>query len=197
MKGFRKDRSMYIAELDDVEKRILGGVFTDTALLLGVDLRGDDGAEADSTVDALAADFLRELTQEVGEPEDPALARLLPSASDDEKAAAEFRRLTEGDIRATKVARLRKWVRAFRAPGALLYVPVNEAGEWVAALTDVRLVLASRLGIETEDDAEAIHAAGQPRGDSREEQTQFALGQIYSALTWLQESLLETMMRGR
>lgn len=197
MKGFRKDRTMYIAEVDDVEKRILGGVFVDTALLLGVDLRAEEGSGEPAGAADLAADFLRDLPEEVGEPLDPALARLLPAASDDEEAAAEFRRLTEGDIRATKVARLRKWVHAFRGPTPLVYVPAAEAGEWVAAITDVRLVLAARLGIESDADAEAVYARTAPGGEESEDYTNFALGQIYSALTWLQESLLAAMMSAR
>lgn len=197
MKAFRREQSMYVAEVDDVERRILAGIFADTALLLGADLRAGDAAKDPGADDPTAADLPKWPEQEVGEPLDPALARLLPSAHADEDLAAEFRRLTEGDIRRTKVDRLRKWVRALRAPGAAVYVPTAEAGEWVAALTDVRLVLASRLGIETAEDAEQVHERGAPEGDSSEEYTTYALGQIYSALTWLQESLLRAMMRLR
>lgn len=197
MKAFRRAQSMFVAEVDDVEKRILAGVFADTAQLLGVDLRaeGDDGEE--SPGERSVEDVLRGLEQEVGEPLDPALARLLPSAYDDEEAATEFRRLTEGDIRERKVARLRAWVKALQGPTPQLYVPTAEAGEWAAALTDVRLVLATRLGIESEDDAEEVYSRVAPEGDTNEDHAQFALGQIYSALTWLQESLLSAMMRAR
>lgn len=201
MKGFRKERTMFIAEVDEVEKRVLSGVFADTALLLGVDLRGeeDPGEPGLTSAEQSVEQFLRDLPEEdIGEPLDPALARLLPNAyDDDDEHAQEFRRLTEGDIRATKVDRLRKWVREFRGPGAKIYVPVDEAGEWVAALTDVRLVLATRLGIESEDDAEEVYGRTGPEGQASEDYTQFALGQIYSAATWLQESLLTVMMRAR
>lgn len=198
MKGFRKDQSMFIAEVDDVEKRLLAGVFADTALLLGVDLRKEDGGEPGLTsAERSVEEYLRDIPEEVGEPLDPALARLLPSAYEDEESASEFRRLTEGDIRATKVGRLRKWVRALRGPGVNLYVPVKEAGDWAAALTDVRLVLASRLGIESEGDAEEVYARTEPEGEASEDYTEFALGQIYSAVTWLQESLLTVMMSAR
>lgn len=191
---------MFVAEVDDVEKRILSGMFADTALLLGVDLRkeDDEGESGLTSAEKSVEDFLRDLPEEdIGEPLDPALARLLPSAYEDEESANEFRRLTEGDIRATKVERLRKWVRALRGPGVRLYVPVSEAGEWVAGLTDVRLVLASRLGIESEEDAEEVYNRTGPEGDASEDYTEFALGQIYSAVTWLQESLLSVMMSAR
>lgn len=197
MKGFRADGSMFVAEVDDVEKRILGGMFADVALLLGADLKSEDGetsADADRSLD----DLLRGLTQAVEEPADPALARLLPTAyADDEAAAAEFRRLTEGDIRAVKVERLRNWFHAFTGPGLLVYVPRQEAGQWAAALTDVRLVLASRLEIESAKDADDIYSQGAPPEESEEAYAKYALGQIYSALTWLQESLLTVMLKAR
>ncbi len=198
MKGFRAEKSMYVAEVDDVEKRILGGIIADVALLLGTDLRSDDGEEDGFEPGRSLDDLLRGLTQDVAEPLDPALARLLPTAyEDDEERAAEFRRLTEGDIRSVKVERLRKWFDAMVGPSLLVYVPKEEAGDWAAALTDVRLVLGERLGIATAEDAEAVHNQGAPLGDSEEEQSRYALGQIYSALTWLQESLLAVMMRAR
>lgn len=198
MKGFRRKQSMFVAEVDDVEKRILRGIFADTAQLLGTDLRAEDPDEpGDDAPAASVEEVLRDLTEEVGEPLDPALARLLPRAYEDDDAASEFRRLTENDIRTIKVDRLRAWVSALRAPGVNLYVPVEEAGEWVAAITDVRLVLATRLGVESDSDAEEVYARTAPSGASEEDYTQFALGQIYSALTWLQESLLGAMMSGR
>lgn len=197
MKRFRREQSMYVAEADEAERRILGGVFADTALLLGVDLGDDEGPGADEATQ-LTEDLLSTWSEEdVGEPLDPALARLLPSAHEDDEVAAEFRRLTESDIRRTKVDRLRNWVEAFSSPGPKIYVPVAGAGEWVAALTDVRLVLANRLEIETDVDAEAVYARTEPEGDGDADYTTFALGQIYGALTWLQESLLQAMMSAR
>lgn len=198
MKAFRRKQSMYVAEVDDVEKRILSGIFADTALLLGTDLRGSPVGEGrEPSAEEMLADSLREMPQEIGEPLDPALARLLPNAYEDEEFAREFRRLTEADIRATKVARLRSWVNALRAPGMELYVPVAEAGQWAAAITDVRLVLATRLQIETAADADEVYSRTGPAGETEEDYAQFALGQVYSALTWLQEALLAVMMSGR
>src|SRR5699024_12806529 len=122
---------MFVAEVDDVEKRILSGMFADTALLLGVDLRKEDG-EGESgltSAEKSVEDFLRDLPEEqIGEPLDPALARLLPSAYEDEESANEFRRLTEGDIRATKVERLRARAHALRGRGARRDGAVYAAG---------------------------------------------------------------------
>lgn len=101
---------------------------------------------------------------------DPALARLVPDAyPDDPAAAAEFRRLTEGDlldrrrddaatVRATLLHRGEILDPATLDPDAAaeesLTVELDDAATaaWLRTLTAVRLVLAGRLGI-TDDDA--------------------------------------------
>lgn len=186
---------MYVAQVDDVEKKILSGIFADVAQLLGTDLRdpSDFVSELEDSLDS----YLAEPPTHVGEPLDPALARLLPRAYDDDEDAAEFRRLTESDLRLAKVNRLRQWFQALTGPSMKIYVPVEEAGDWVAALTDVRLVLATRLGVESAEDAEDIYSRTEPEGQEDQDYSDFALGQVYSALTWLQDSLLEVMMSAR
>ncbi len=107
---------------------------------------------------------------DAGRPQsDPALARLVPDAyADDPEAASEFRSFTQGELlerRAADAAVLR---------GSLVHdgVPLTVAGvdpkaaattmtvrldgaetaAWLRTLTALRLVLASRLGIEHEGD---------------------------------------------
>lgn len=62
--------------------------------------------------------------------------------------------------------------------------------DWAGALTDVRLVLAERLGITDEGSVAAVEelAAGSPDDLTR------ALATLYVALSWLQESLVEAML---
>ena len=66
-----------------------------------------------------------------------------------------------------------------------------------AALTDVRLVLASRLGLHTDEDAERLHAEIELATHALEtdddgslpvDPERVWLGMLYQALTWLQES---------
>src|SRR5699024_1412215 len=131
----------------------------------------------------------------VSAPTDPALARLLPDASeDDDELNAEFRRLTESDLRRTKVARLRTVWETLRRGEGQLRIPVQDGMDWAAALNDVRLVISERLEITTEAEAEAIQqrAAGAVAGS--EDEVRQALGMVYSALSWLQESLLQVML---
>lgn len=193
MKGFVRRRAGYVAHLDATERSILARVVADTAALLGQRLDEDDPDDGDP--------LARLAWSESGieEPDDPAVARLLPSASrDDDELSAEFRRLTEADLRAGKVDRLRAVWAGLRVPGEKLVVVPERAMDWAAALTDVRLVIAERLGVSTDEDAQAVYAAAGLGGggqDSGEDEVRAALASLYAALTWLQESLLSVMTR--
>lgn len=193
MKAFTRKRGVYVAQLDRTERTILSRVVADTALLLGTRL---DVERTEDDGDPLAG--LSWSRDGVAEPTDPALARLLPAASDDDAVAAEFRRLTEADLRAAKVERLRMVWGALLAPGERLEVLPERAMDWAAALNDVRLVLAERLEIVTEADAEAVYAQASARGRHAGEdpdEMRAALASLYMVLTWLQESLLTVMLK--
>ncbi len=56
----------------------------------------------------------------------------------------------------------------------------------------MRLVLAERLGLETEEDAERIHAQDDwSKADTVDEY----LALVYNFVTWLQESLMQAMLK--
>lgn len=193
----------YVAELDVIERRVLAAVVADTAELLGARLQdgvqaGGARATADSGADPLDALRWRE-PDSPGVPDDPALARLLPSASrDDEELAAEFRRLTEQDLRETKTANLRLVWTGLRGRAGLLRIRTADAPRWAAALSDVRLVLANRLGIEDDDAAEEVYAVAMrddaPTTDGGSDEVRAAMATLYAALTWLQESLVDALL---
>src|SRR3954467_6984616 len=94
------------------------------------------------------------------EPEDPVLARLFPTAYQrDEEAAAEFRRFTEGTLRDGKakaaIAVIDGLEDAGLPPeltedGRMIDVEPDEptAETWMRSFTDLRLALATRLGVE-------------------------------------------------
>ncbi|AYG02454.1 DUF2017 family protein [Gryllotalpicola protaetiae] len=85
-------------------------------------------------------------------PRDPALERLLPDAyRDDAESAAEFRRFTEDDLVALKTGNALALARAAAASGAIV-LEESEVLPWLRTITDLRLALATRLGIETDDD---------------------------------------------
>ena len=189
-----------ITELGPSERAIVARVVADVGLLLGgepfgMELPAGAGGPVDDD-DPLS--FLSGLESSLAEPDDPAVLRLLPNAvPSDREAADEFRRLTEGELRRLKVGRLRLLWDSLGADGEDWVVPAEHIMDAAAALADVRLVLASRLGLETEADAEAF-AEEVAEGNldperPREERERVWLGMLYHLLAWMQESLMERM----
>lgn len=128
-----------------------------------------------------------------GADDDPALARLLPQANREDPAlAAEFRRLTEGGLRARKRAHLALASAALQRQGPL-GLTREEASALVKALTDTRLVLGERLGLRSDEDAEAIAEALRHRSTGDDPWISAAL--LYDVLTWWQESLVTALSR--
>ncbi|MBN8882370.1 uncharacterized protein DUF2017 [Salana multivorans] len=196
MRAFRRSRDGYTARLDATERTIVARTVADVAALLGFPVDGPEPASwrhpADPRADGgPAVGSLDTHDDDALPPQDPALMRLLPPASEDQEIAGELRRLSEASVRTAKAQRLHAVWHALRAPGEKLVVPLDRAMEWAGALTDVRLVLAERLGIEDEEDAARLDrvALAGPDEVSR------ALATLYLALSWLQESLLEAMLR--
>lgn len=119
--------------------------------------------------------------------DDPAVARLLPPGNvADADAAAEFRRFTEDSLRRRKVEGLHRAMEVLGGPDDKLELRRGDALAVLVALTDVRLVIASRLGLETDEDAERLHEVAL-RDDTDDQSAQGAA--VYDFLTWLQESL--------
>ena len=131
----------------------------------------------------------------VDPPADPAVARLLPDASrDDPELARSFRRLTESDLRTRKRAGLGLAAAALRRPAPVVLAD-SEAQALLRGLTDVRLVLAQRLGISTDEDAEFLHAAvAAGAGEAGAPWAQAA--ELYDVVTYLQEELVHTLLKG-
>ena len=128
----------------------------------------------------------------VDAPTDPALQRLLPDAySGDDAAAGEFRRLTDSDLRTTKRLALQQILDSLdvaeptRSGAVRVGLEEAAATSWLPALTDVRLALASRLGIdEGVDEERLIVEPGTARYD------EIAL---YDWLSWLQDALVRAV----
>ncbi len=205
MRAFIAVPGGYACELEPSELRIISRVVADTAELLGTPLEemDDDGPGPASSAGASSSDAAvlaaldwHPAVEET--PRDPALARLLPPAStEDEELAAEMRRLTESSLRATKVEQLAVVHDALAGSSGVVIVRQGQERAWLSALTDLRLVLAARLGIETDEDAERVYErAGSARPQTAGDELDAALTSLYAALTWWQESLLEAMSGG-
>ncbi len=112
---------------------------------------------------------------------DPAIVRLLPDAyPDDSAASAEFRRFTAGGLVERKLANADVVIMTLSESietGEVRLDP-EQAGAWLRSLTDIRLTLASRLGIESETQAPSEDAI---------------LQNLYDWLGFLQNSLVEAV----
>jgi hypothetical protein len=87
---------------------------------------------------------------------DPALARLFPDAYQDSAAeSAEFRRLTEGELRTGKVEQAKLVLATLPAEGGEVRLDEEAAAGWLRALNDLRLLLGTRLSITDDTDLAA------------------------------------------
>lgn len=119
--------------------------------------------------------------------DDPALRRLLPDAlTDDEEAAAEFRRFTERDLRRTKVGHAQQVDDDLANCGGTVSVTGDRIGPWLGFLNDARLVIGTRLEITEENHDELVEL---PDDDPRA-----PLVGLYGWLTYLQESLVQSLL---
>lgn len=120
---------------------------------------------------------------------DPALARLLPDGSADAQLAAEHRRLTESDLIGEKIGRLREAQLLLETDKLVLAAPA--AQRFAQALNDVRLVLAERLNIHDEQDAERVGRFA----DAKDVQTsEEYLALVYNLVSWVQDTLMSALM---
>jgi uncharacterized protein DUF2017 len=131
------------------------------------------------------------------EPEDPVLARLFPTAYPaDDEAAAEFRRFTEGTLRDGKAAAACTLIDTLEdaglppeltEEGLMIDVELDAptAETWLRSFTDLRLALATRLGVEEGDEG---FWASLPDEDPRSQ-----AHDIYEWVGYLQETLVEAL----
>lgn len=204
MRAFEARGDVAVAELDAEERAVVARVIADVGLLLDGEAFGTQRDEVEDPEEELFR-HLRGFEAALSDPKDPAVLRILPNAAPmDREVADEFRRLTEPELRATKVDRLRVIWEALSEDGPEWEVPEDEAMATAAALTDVRLVLAARLGLETDEDADALHREIEMAEHPQETAVEAGfvvnpervwLGMLYLALTWLQESLMNYVMR--
>jgi hypothetical protein len=96
----------------------------------------------------------------LGEADDPALGRLLPNAyPDDHDAAHDYTRYTRDSLVDGKrqAAQRVRDATAVEEHGGVVQIELDqsEAWGWLTFLTDLRLILAERVGIVDEDEADA------------------------------------------
>lgn len=192
MSGFTRHRTSraIIAEFSGFEAELLRSLAAQLVELL----RNEKAVPSESS-DPLEA--LMDFSGPTTEPEDPVLARLFPTAyADDEEAAAEFRRFTEGSLRDGKsqaaIAIIDGLESAGLPPqlteeGLHFDVELDEptAETWMRSFTDLRLALATRLGVEDGDEERWERLPD----DDPEAQAH----DIYEWVGYLQETLVQAL----
>ncbi len=187
----RRRRGGVVATFEPEEAHVLANLASQVVELLR-DRNGDPEADPDP------------LALQLGmggpslPPEDPVLRRLLPDAyGDDAEESAEFRRFTERSLSSAKVANAETLIRSLEAGGLGqsddagddLVVEVElgdvEVQAWLRSLTDIRLSIAVRLGIDTDDDVLAVAESEDPAVQ--------AMSDVYDWLGYVQETLVGSL----
>jgi hypothetical protein len=135
---------------------------------------------------------LAALVSDDPDPDDPAVERLFPDVyPESPDDAAEFRRLTEADLKQTKLDQAKTVLSNLLEAGGEVRLDENAADLWLRALTDVRLALGTRLGVQDETDIEVEldEAVGRDPTSPRVGQLS-----VYAYLTYLQESLVGALL---
>jgi hypothetical protein len=195
MKPFKKRRRGGItATFESGEAHLLASLSGQVVELL----RDRNGAD-ESTADPLATQLGMGGSSQP--PEDPVLQRLLPDAyRDDAEGAGEFRRFTERSLTSAKVHNAEVLIGSL-IDGGLTFgsasdeeddeaqveieLDEDEVQAWLRALTDVRLSLAVRLGIENDDDILLVAQS--------EDEAIAAMSEIYEWLGYVQETLIAAL----
>ena len=163
-----------------------------------VELLRNEAAVPDDGRDPLEA--MLDFSGPTDAPEDPVLARLFPTAyAEDEEAASEFRRFTEGGLRDGKARAAAQVIDTLEEAGLppqleedglMIDVELDEpaAQTWLRSFTDVRLALATRLGVEDGDEDVWLAMPDEdPRAQAHD---------IYEWVGYLQETLVQSLTDG-
>lgn len=197
MSGFVPRGAGVMATLSGFEADLLRSLASQLVELL----RNEEAAPAASASDD-PLEAMLDFSGPTTEPDDPVLARLFPNAyPDDEEAAGEFRRFTESALRDGKARTAVMVIDALEEAGLPteleedddLWIDVElapgEANGWLRSFTDIRLALATRLGVQ---DGDEDYWAGLPDDDPRTH-----VHDIYEWVGYLQETLVAALVRAR
>lgn len=181
MATVRRDGDAVTVSLSGDETGLLTSLATQVTEMLAPP---DDASPGRGDADPLE-DIVGMSPTPVAQSDDPAVRRLLPDAYTEEAEASEFRRLMDSELRGTKTAALRRLLDDVGSAGPVTLGPA-EAEQWLHALTDLRLVVGTRL--EITDDEDALRRRVPPR-DPR-----FPLFVAYDWLSALQDRLVNVVM---
>lgn len=127
-------------------------------------------------------------SQPVERPVDPVVARLLPDAhAGDKDAADEFRRLAEGDLRATRCAAYRSFLDDLASSSdGHVQLTRDQAEVWLRVVNDLRLATGTVADVSEDWDHDVDSLA--------DDDPRAAFLHLYDWLTWLQSRLLGVLV---
>lgn len=196
----RGKKERYVARLDALERSVVVGLLRNALELIDPPPPAPRQDSGEDPFDAIVAGLesldsgpVPQSARSYGDL-DPALQRLFPAGNrTDDRAAAEFRRLTEPGLRRRKAETIERAISALSGNHENLALTRPEAVALLVALTDVRLVLGERLGLRHDDDVERLEAATATLPDEHPAVQALA---VYDFLTWLQETLAHSLLPG-
>ncbi len=186
-KAFKNGSKGITGTLHSAERKLIRELFNDVIAML------DERAQLHQLPENLdplyALTGMRPESMDLPAISDPALAKLLPDASDDAAVAAEHRRLSEADLIAQKIGRLREAQLLLETDKLVL--DQQTATRFAQALNDVRLVLAERLEIRDEADSARVAQVL----DASEVQTPDEyMSLVYNLISWVLDTLMSALM---
>lgn len=194
MKAFRKRGRTISSRLASDEVMLLSSLTAQLIELLSEteQTAAPEPRQGESGDDPFAL-WEADLQENPDEPEisdDPVVQRLFPNAyPHDPAASSDFRRFTERDQRASKIAdaeRVLATLERTREGHDPVRIEPDERDAWLRTLTALRLSVAVRLGITDTESAEELSRL--PDSDPRA-----FMGSVYEWLGFAQESLLASL----
>lgn len=195
--AFRRSREgTIIASFHPAEAELLGSLVGQL-----VQLFRDVHADEDNGGDDGWASALGLGTGSGDRPSDPVVLRLFPDAyHDDDESAADFRRYTEPGLREAKLANATAVIASLATAGQegpslfgnrdklRIELDAEQAHAWLLTLTDLRLALGTRLGVDQDDEQ---FWRSLPADDPRHH-----IHDVYDWLGWVQETLVHALSMG-
>lgn len=192
MRRFERDGDVMVTTMQPSEVELLGSLIDQMlAMLRDSDPREDTAGDTDD--DDPFTLWARDLAADPDEPEipdDPALQRLFPNAyPHDPEASSDFRRFTQGDMWQSKIVAavtVQQALTDTEAGTLPLQIGPDQVEAWLKCLTNLRLVLAARLGIEDSESAERVASL------SDDDPRAFMVS-VYEWLGFAQETLVDAL----
>ncbi len=183
MSAFKRTRAGIAVRLDPVEVAVLSQVIAELTDLVRPEPESTGG---ETWAHELGLGGVGMHGDGPAPPSDPISARLFPDAyRDDPSAAGDFRRFTEGDLRAGKFANATRLLDSLPEGGGSVVLDEAATAAWLGALNDARLALGTALDVDenTYDELLALEV-DEPRAQRL---------RVYLWLGELQDSLLQAL----